>query len=162
MHTYVFLNYHIFFIQYMAMLVWKSEKFSLIEKIFRQINYLVISQVKTLLSRNFCQKCVRLDFQCGNFGNSLSNFFDKTFVKATVLLNKLIQSWFHDIFFKWKTVSLSWKWKLLNFNLTHFWQKFRESNVLTKEITKELIWRKFFSIFHFSTLRYVMMLCCGN
>ena len=27
--------------------------------------------------------------QCGNFGNSLSHFFDKNFVKATVLLNKL-------------------------------------------------------------------------
>ena len=31
------------------------------QKIFRQIDSLVISFVKTLLSRNFCQKCVRLD-----------------------------------------------------------------------------------------------------
>ena len=30
-------------------------------------------------------------------------------------------------------------WKLLQFSLTHFWQKFRENNVFTKEITKELI-----------------------
>ena len=30
-------------------------------------------------------------------------------------------------------------WKLLRLSLTHFWQKFRESNVFTKEITKELI-----------------------
>ena len=28
------------------------------------------------------------------------------------------------------------------FSLTHFWQKFRESNGFTKQITKELIWRK--------------------
>ena len=27
-------------------------------------------------------------------------------------------------------------WKLRKFTLTHFWQKFRESNTFTKEITK--------------------------
>ena len=38
-------------------LQWKNQKFSfLIEKKFREINLLVISLVKTLLSRNFCQK----------------------------------------------------------------------------------------------------------
>ena len=42
--------------------VWKNEKFSLTKKKFRQINYLVISLVKPLLSRNFCQKCVRVNF----------------------------------------------------------------------------------------------------
>ena len=46
--------------------MWKNEKFSLAKKIFRQINSLVISLVKTLRSRNFCQKCVRLK-RC-NFG----------------------------------------------------------------------------------------------
>ena len=30
-------------------------------------------------------------------------------------------------------------WKLLQFSLTYFGQKFRESNVFTKEITEELI-----------------------
>ena len=39
--------------------LWKLRKFTLTEKIFRQITYLVISLVKLLLSRNFCQKCVR-------------------------------------------------------------------------------------------------------
>ena len=42
--------------------VWKNEKFGLTEKIFRQINSLVICLVKPLLSRNFCQKIVRLKF----------------------------------------------------------------------------------------------------
>ena len=42
--------------------VWKNEKFTLTEKIFRQINYLVILLVKTLFSRNFCQKSVRVNF----------------------------------------------------------------------------------------------------
>ena len=32
----------------------------------------------------------------------------------------------------------------LRFSLTHFWQKSRESNGFTKEITKELIWRNIF------------------
>ena len=34
----------------------------------------------------------------------------------------------------------------MQFSLTHFLQKFRESNVFTKEITKELISRNFFSV----------------
>ena len=42
-------------------LVWKNEKFSITKTFFRQSNSLVISLVKTLLSRNFCQKCVRLN-----------------------------------------------------------------------------------------------------
>ena len=41
--------------------LWKLRKFTLTEKIFRQITYLVISLVKLLLSRNFCQKCVRVN-----------------------------------------------------------------------------------------------------
>ena len=60
--------------------VWKNEKFSLLtEKIFRQINSLVISLVKPLLSRNFCRKCVR-----------------ENSVKSKFLLKK--KSWFHDFF----------------------------------------------------------------
>ena len=43
--------------------LWKLQKFTLTEKKFRQINYLVISLVKTLLSRNFCQKRVRVNFR---------------------------------------------------------------------------------------------------
>ena len=37
--------------------------------------------------------------QCGNCGNSLSRFFGKIFVKVTVLLKKLLTSWFHENFF---------------------------------------------------------------
>ena len=39
--------------------MWKNEKFSLTKKIFRQINSLVTYFVKSLLSRKFCQNCVR-------------------------------------------------------------------------------------------------------
>ena len=43
--------------------LWKNEKFTLTEIIFRQINSLVIYLVNALLSRNFCQKSVRVNFR---------------------------------------------------------------------------------------------------
>ena len=68
--------------------VWKLQKFFLTQKKFRQINYLVISLVKPLLSRNFCEKSVRENFcnfhSCAHpyynctkisVGCSLSTFF---------------------------------------------------------------------------------------
>ena len=57
-----------------VMTVLKNENFSLTEKKIRQINYLVISLVKPLLSRNFCQKCVRENFR--NF-HILTQFWQK-------------------------------------------------------------------------------------
>ena len=38
--------------------------------------------------------------QCGNYVNSFSYFFGKNFVKAKVLI-KLLNSWFHGIFWAW-------------------------------------------------------------
>ena len=43
--------------------VWKNKKFTLKDIIFREINSLVTSNVKTLLSRNFCHKSMRVSFQ---------------------------------------------------------------------------------------------------
>ena len=43
--------------------VWKNEKFTLTKIIFRQINSLVIYLVNALVSRNFCQKSVRVNFR---------------------------------------------------------------------------------------------------
>ena len=43
--------------------VWKKVKFALTQKIFREINSLVISSVKPLVSRNFCQKSVRVNLR---------------------------------------------------------------------------------------------------
>ena len=48
--------------QFLYCTLWKLRKFNLTQKIFRQNTYLVISLVKLLLSRNFCQKCVRVNF----------------------------------------------------------------------------------------------------
>ena len=43
-------------------------------------------------------------------------------------------------------IALYTVWKMLQFSLTHFWQKIREINGFTKEITKELIWRNIFLV----------------
>ena len=232
----------------------KNENFTLTEKKFRQITYLVLFIVKTLLSRNFCQKCETKSQQFPNCGvekweilshwkkissNQLfSNFFSKTIVFTKFLRKKCereflqfphcamwnsislkkirqinsyqILSWkryFHEIFAKkvwericaistlsicrfWICSMLShftlfmsdfallessnlisrkiWVtekfcnfqtvrytvWKLHKFSLTLFSQKFRESNVFTKEFAKKLIWRIFFQwerISRFST-----------
>ena len=68
--------------------VWKFQKFSLTEKIFREINSLVTYLVKPLLSRNFCQKSVRaLTTPSGNYGILLLCFFLKKF--RCMLLYKL-------------------------------------------------------------------------
>ena len=40
--------------------------------------------------------------QCGNYGNLLSHFFDKNFVKVTFLLKKILKSWFDEIFYGWQ------------------------------------------------------------
>ena len=91
--------------------VGKNEKCSLTKKIFRQcqINSLVTYLVKSLLSRNFCQKCVR--------ENSRN---------------------FHTVL-----------WKLRNFTVTIFSQKFRQLNFLLKKIFYEInVWKK--AVFTFS------------
>ena len=82
-----------------------------------------------MVSRNFCQKSVRVNFF--NYHTVRENFreINSCHRRSTVL------------------------WKLWKFSLTLFWQKFRETNSFTKEITK-LIWRNIFSVrvnFSFST-----------
>ena len=59
----------------------------------------------------------------------------KNFVKSTKLLY-CARRWFHEIF------------QVRNHrnSLTHFWQKFREVNSFTKEVTKELISRNIFLV----------------
>ena len=83
----------------------------------------------------------------------LSCIFGKNFVKVTVLLNKLLKSWFDEIFFG-ESKFFIFLHCVMEIYCT-FWQKFRESNVFSKQITKELIWRNIFlwhRILHFSTI----------
>ena len=79
--------------------VWKNEKFekfTLTDKFFRQINYVVISLVKPLVSRNFCQNYVRVnfcDFHTVRYVRKFTlNFFGKNSVEVTTLVKKSIDS----------------------------------------------------------------------
>ena len=68
------------------------------------------------------------------------NFFSKKLIWRKKCLF-IFPHWYHGV-------------ELRKFTLTLFWEKFRESNAFTKQITKELIWRKkisvrvYFSFFH--------------
>ena len=83
----------------------KWKKFSHWKK-FRQINYLAIALVKPLLSLNFCQKCVRMNFR--NFHSvtlwrvttlKLHNFLCHCVLKSTFSLIYHGVNWFHEIFY---------------------------------------------------------------
>ena len=104
--------------------IWSHQK-----KTFRQINYLVISLVKTpLISRNFCQKCEwlnRTNFHsphCALWRWDFS-FLNKNSVKSTSLLSKypilITANQFHEIFLGERKILV-------------FEQKFREIIVFTK------------------------------
>ena len=54
---------------YPQLAVWKDEKINLTKEIFRQINSLVIYLIIPLLSRNFWQKCERVNLR--DFHNRL-------------------------------------------------------------------------------------------
>ena len=75
--------------------LWKNEKFTLTKIFFRQINSLVIYLVNALVSRNFCQKSVRVNFRNFYSVPSFNSFF---FVKSI-----------------WRRVSLLWNLISLNF-----------------------------------------------
>ena len=73
----------------------------------------------------------------------ISHFFRKKFVKVTVLLKKLLNSWFDEIFVSvrvffffsfFHTVPFTLL-KLRNFTATVFWQIFRQIKVLLKNFT---------------------------
>ena len=53
---------------------------------FREINF------------SWIHSRISTTWQCGNYGNSLSRIFGKTFVKTAVLLNKSLKSWFDENF----------------------------------------------------------------
>ena len=46
----------------------------------------------------------------------------------------------------WERISAIWKLCTQFYCHTYLWQKFRDNNAFTKEVTKELIWRNFFSV----------------
>ena len=90
-----------------------------INSIFRHIK---VSDLKKCCSRNkkLDQIAYWLYYKLENFGKFDGQFHEK---------NRQIECY----------NSTPTVWKLREFSLTHFWQKIRESNVFTKEITRELI-----------------------
>ena len=76
-------------IHYLTLHCGKNQKFTLIEKIFHQITYLVISLVKLLLSRNFCQKCVRVNSR--NF-HTVHTYLCTSIISTYEYKNKKISS----------------------------------------------------------------------
>ena len=53
--------------------------------------------------------------QCGNYCDLVSHIFGKNFVKLTVLLKKLLKSWFDEIFFWWDQIfRFSTLWTVCN------------------------------------------------
>ena len=94
---------------------------TLTENIFRQIDYLVTSLAfsKNVVFPEFCQKlCVEI---------TEIHFFGKIFVKVTVLLKKLLNSWFDEIFFNVREKS----------------KFFRQINVFIREVTKNWFYEFF-------------------
>ena len=60
--------------------------------------------------------------QCGNYGNLLSHFFGKNFVKITVLLLRLLNSWFDEIFFG-ESKFISFSHCAVEIQLSHIYAK---------------------------------------
>jgi len=54
---------------------------------------------KNYFQIRFIFHCLVTSTQCGKYGNSLSPIFEKNSMKLRVLLNKLLKSWFDEIFF---------------------------------------------------------------
>ena len=86
--------------------------------------------------------------QCGNYRNLLSHFFDKNFVKLTILLKKLLKSWFHEIFFN-KSEFLVFSHCDYDFTEKSTFFPSNQRFKTDEEVTKELISRILFSVIAF-------------
>ena len=101
----------------------------------------------------------------GNYGNSLSYFFDKSFVKVTFVQKKMLKSLFDEFLFGWHRLFIFTHCEATSCSEPHsviflpsfclLPQKFHEINFLIEELCKlKLIWRNKLAwqcIFHFST-----------
>ena len=107
---------------------------------FCESNVLTKEITKESIWRNICLMRPNSSYfhavHC-NFRNLLSRIFGKKFVKATVLLKKLLKRWFNEIFFQWEQI-------------THF------TTLCT--VKCKLIWRKKLPQFFFFCNYYVGLL----
>ena len=100
--------------------------------------YLVILLVKTLFSRNFCQKSVRVNF-C-KFRSVHRGFWQK-FRESNIqlYLKNLLNSWFHEIFFRLQRIFYS-HWTVCRWQLSRL-ILFSSSNVSADEKYVHIIYR---------------------
>ena len=120
--------------------LWKNEQFTLTRIFFRQINSLVIYLVNALLSRNFCQKSVRVNFRnfhivlCKHNCNVTTVWKLENFPPTILSQN----SHFHEIFAKKLRQNFRVEdtvWKLQKFTLTLFGKNFvKATHLLNKSL----------------------------
>ena len=77
------------------------------------------------------------------FAEILSHAFDKSFVKATFLLKKLLIGWFHEIFFRWERRISGFSTAILEI---YFCKYYVKSTDLSK---KKSVFTKYFSCARF-------------
>ena len=122
----------------------------------------------TIIDANIFQDLSTLDFvaHCGNVKTLLALFiFSKNFREINPCSILTVQSVeISEFIFQNSWTKMSWKnfspvhsavWNLWKFSLTLFWQNFRESNIFTKWLAKEMIWRNVrFQFINFSYTFY--------
>ena len=141
--------------------VWKNDKFSLTEKKIRQINYLVISLVKPLLSRKFCKKSVR-EIHC-NYIHSVekckiySRLTEKKFRQINYLVISLVKTLLSRNFCKRSlTVNFPHTCIVEKREILSHWKKNSSNQLFSDFFSKTIAFTKFlrksvrenFCIFH--------------
>ena len=81
-----------------------------------------------------CEKFTAVRIEEIKYGNSLSPFFDKNFVKATFLLKKLLNNWFHEFLLRNRVFvvvstlcvsNLKFFWKISYVDFTSFFNEIK-------------------------------------
>ena len=88
--------------------VWKIEKFTVVtQHKFRQINSFVFSLLKTLLSRNFCQRSVTVNFHTVRFENIFREKPQRKWLNSKLSLGFFL-SWNQDKWNVWELGAFKW------------------------------------------------------
>ena len=120
--------------------LWKNEKFTLTQKIFRQINYSVILLVKPLFSRNVCQKSVTVKFRFFHIvAHTLQSLYH-------VFLKKFRENNFFSNEFTIKLISRNNSQVIQNFGKPHsaVWHSVQNGNLLLHVFCKNFVKATFY------------------
>ena len=122
--------------------------------------------MKKLLSRNFCNKTVAVKFRnfhtvhtVHDFHTVLWTFFEKSFVKATFLLKKLLEleSWLHEIYRCWLEARSEMDFQTRGLVWNQFQAKAEAWNCYRPRVYKIYFWPKptFNNFIHFDISMYI-------